>query len=57
MLEAERGIFEMLDAAGCLATEEALQGLATDGSRMGLGDDKWFSRGQAPKIYQTPMAR
>lgn len=54
MLEAERGILDTLNEAGCLATEEALKGFDTGGSRMVLGGGKWFSKGQVPKIYQTP---
>jgi len=54
MLEAENSILAALNEAGCLATGEALKGFDTDGSRWVLGGEKWFSKGQVPKIYQTP---
>jgi hypothetical protein len=54
MLEAELGILDTLNEAGCLATEEALKGFDTDGSRIVLRGEKWFSKGQVLKIYQTP---
>ena len=54
MLEAEKSILDALNEAGCLATEEALKGFDTEGSRLVLGAEKWFSKGQVPKIYQTP---
>jgi hypothetical protein len=54
MLETEKSILVALNEAGCLATEEALKGFDTDGSRITLGGEKWFSKGPVPKIYQTP---
>lgn len=54
MLEAEKSILEALNEAECLATSEALKGFETDGGRLVLGGEKWFSKGQVVRIYQTP---
>ena len=55
MLASEAAILNTLNEAGCIATKEALTRFDTDGSRIELGDDKWFSKGQLPKQYQTPF--
>jgi len=54
MLEAEEAILDALNAAGCVATERALERFDTDGSHLLFGGTKWFSKGQLPKTYQTP---
>lgn len=54
MLESEEAIQNGLNEAGCLATTQALSRFDTDGSRIEIGDMKWFSKGQSPKSYQTP---
>ena len=33
---------------------EALQRFDTDGARLELGGQLWFSKGRQPKYYQTP---
>ncbi len=43
-----------LNEAGSLATGEALKRFDTDGSRLEMGGEKWFSKGEVNKIYQTP---
>ena len=54
MLEIEESIQKALNAVGTLATEQALKRFDTDGSAIIFGDTKWTSKGQEPKIYQTP---
>lgn len=55
MLEAEGSILGALNEAGCIATAEALAGFDTDGSRIVIGGEKWFTKGKLPKVYQTPF--
>ncbi len=57
MLGSEEAIQNGLNEAGCLATGEALTRFDTDGSRIEIGGEKWFSKGQLPKIYQTPYGQ
>jgi len=54
MLEMESSIQDAVNGVGTLATGEALQRFDTDGARIELGGQKWFSKGCLPKIYQTP---
>lgn len=54
MLEAEEKIQEALNAAGSLATEEALKRFDTDGTAIVTGPVKWTSKGQEEKMYQSP---
>ncbi len=54
MLETEEGIQQALNAAGKVATREALKRFDTDGAPIVLGGVKWTSKGQEPKAYQTP---
>lgn len=54
MLEAEEAILTSLNEAGSMVTGEALKRFDTDGSKIAIGNSKWFSKGQEPKIYQTP---
>jgi hypothetical protein len=54
MLDTEEGIQQALNEVGVLATTEALKQFDTDGSPLLLGDQRWTSKGQQPKIYQTP---
>jgi hypothetical protein len=54
MLETEEGIQQALNEAGVLATTEALKQFDTDGSPIEFGSTRWTSKGQEPKIYQTP---
>lgn len=54
MLGSEEAIQNGLNEAGCLATGEALKRFDTDGSRIEIGGEKWFSKGPIAKIYQTP---
>jgi hypothetical protein len=41
-------------AAGNLATQEALKRFDADGDPITLGGTTWYSKGQLPKIYNTP---
>ena len=54
MLEIEDNILDAVNEVGTLATKDALQRFDTDGSRIEIGGEKWFSKGQLPKAYQTP---
>ncbi len=54
MLDSEEAIQEALNEAGTLVTGEALKRFDTDGSRLMMGGQRWFSKGEVPKIYQTP---
>jgi hypothetical protein len=54
MLETEDAIQQALNQAGVLATTEALKQFDTDGSPLQMGSTRWTSKGQEPKIYQTP---
>jgi hypothetical protein len=54
MLDSEQAIQSSLNEAGSLATGEALKRFDTDGSRLEIGGEKWFSKGEVNKIYQTP---
>ncbi len=54
MLDTETTIQEALNAAGVLATTEALKQFDTDGSPLEFGSARWTSKGQEPKVYQTP---
>src|SRR5207302_9041031 len=54
MLATEETIQQALNAAGVLATCEALQQFDTDGSPLEFGATRWTSKGQEPKTYQTP---
>jgi hypothetical protein len=54
MLETEEVIQHTLNEAGTLATGEALQQFDTDGSPLQFGSTRMTSKGQEPKIYQTP---
>lgn len=54
MMELERSIVEATNAVGTLATGEALHRFDTDGTPIEIGAEKWTSKGQLPKVYQTP---
>lgn len=54
MLEMEDSILDAVNEVGSLATKDALERFDTDGSRIEIGGEKWFSKGQLPKAYQTP---
>lgn len=54
MLASEEAIQNGLNEAGCLVTKEALARFDTDGSRIEIGGEKWFTKGPVPKNYQTP---
>ena len=54
MLDSEQAILSSLNEAGSLATGEALKRFDTDGSQLEIGGEKWFSKGEVNKIYQTP---
>ena len=54
LLNFEEHLQDQLNAAGLLATQEALQRFDTDGSPIVVGDLKLTSKGQLPKDYQTP---
>jgi hypothetical protein len=54
MLDTEEAIQNTLNEAGVLASAEALKQFDTDGSPLLLGSSRWTSKGQEPKVYQTP---
>jgi hypothetical protein len=54
MLDSEEAIQNALNEAGVLATTAALEQFDTDGSPLVIGATRWTSKGQEPKIYQTP---
>src|SRR4051794_26108513 len=54
LLATEQAILQALNAAGLLATTEALRQFDTDGSPLQLGASRYTSKGQEPKGYQTP---
>ncbi len=54
MLDTEEAIQTALNEAGVLATTAALEQFDTDGSPLEIGSTRWTSKGQEPKIYQTP---
>jgi hypothetical protein len=53
-LETEETLQSVLNEAGTLASGEALKQLDTDGSLIESGGERWTSKGQLPKTYQTP---
>lgn len=54
MLESEEKVQEALNEAGTIATGEALKCFDTDGSPIVFGGVRLTTKGQEPKIYQTP---
>jgi len=54
MLEAEESILRSVNAVGDVATVEALKRFDADGDPIMIGGTKWYSKGQVPKIYNTP---
>ena len=54
MLDTEEAIQVALNEAGCLASREALRYFDTDGSPLQIGPEIWRTKGQQPKLYQTP---
>src|SRR5512143_1668126 len=54
MLETEEAIQGVLNAAGCLASQEALRYFDSDGRPLQIGPEIWRTKGQQPKLYQTP---
>jgi hypothetical protein len=54
MLEAEESILRYVNEVGNLATQEALKRFDADGDPIMVGGTKWYSKGQLPKVYNTP---
>jgi hypothetical protein len=54
MLDTEINIQKSLNEVGCIASQEALKYLDTDGSLLKIGEETWKSKGEQPKEYQTP---
>lgn len=54
MLETEAGIQTVLNAAGTMASGEALQQYDTEGEPLEIEGRQWTSKGALPKTYQTP---
>lgn len=54
LLDTEAAIQVVLNEAGCLASREALRYFDTDGSPLRIGPEIWRTKGQQPKLYQTP---
>jgi hypothetical protein len=54
MLDTEINIQKSLNEVGCIASQEALKYLDTDGSPLKIGEEIWKSKGEQAKEYQTP---
>ena len=54
MLESEERIQDALNEGGNLATQKALEQFDADGSPIQIGSTRLTSKGQEPKVYQTP---
>jgi hypothetical protein len=54
MLDSEGLIQDELNQAGCMASRELLKTFDTDGGSLQLGSVKMTTKGQVPKLYQTP---
>lgn len=54
LLATEEAIQVALNEAGCIASREALGYFDTDGSPLQIGSELWRTKGQQPKLYQTP---
>jgi hypothetical protein len=54
LLATEEAIQVALNEAGCIASREALRYFDTDGSPIQIGPEIWRTKGQQPKLYQTP---
>ncbi len=54
MLESEENIQRSLNDCGILATEIILQNFDSDGSPIKIGKEKYTSKGQVSKNYQSP---
>jgi len=55
MLLSEEVIQQGVNQVGTVATEYALSVFDTDGSPIQVGEQKYTSKGQVPKIYQCPF--
>ncbi len=56
MLDCEEQVLQGVNQAGSLATGKCLELFDTDGSPILMGGVKLTSKGQVPKVYQTPYA-
>ncbi|HEY9783519.1 MAG TPA: hypothetical protein V6D09_25695 [Leptolyngbyaceae cyanobacterium] len=54
MLTSEENIQQSLNAAGRIATEAALKYLDTDGSALEIAGEIMRTKGEQPKVYQSP---
>jgi hypothetical protein len=54
MLATEEAVQVALHEAGCIASREGLRYFDTDGSPIQIGPEIWRTKGQQPKLYQTP---
>lgn len=54
MLAFEENIQKAVNDVGRVSTQEALTHFDTDGSPLIIGNQKLFSKGKEPKVYQTP---
>jgi hypothetical protein len=54
MLETEATIQTVLNQAGTITTGEALKHYDTNGSAIEIDGNRWTSKGEQPKTYQTP---
>lgn len=54
MLTSEENIQTALNEAGLEATNYALNRFDTDGTPLKIGNKRYTTKGQVPKIYQTP---
>ena len=57
MLETEEEIQTQLNAAGCLATQKALEQFDTHGQPIVQSGRTWSTKGVQPKTYQTPYGK
>jgi hypothetical protein len=54
MLKTEESIQQSLNKAGCLATQAALSRFDTNGDPIEVNGERYTTKGQIEKIYQTP---
>ena len=55
MLDTEINIQENLNEAGCIASQEALKYLDTDGTPLKIGEDIWNNLGRTAQNLSNPL--
>ena len=54
MMECEERIRDAVNDVGSIATEHALKQFDTDGTPLIVAGERWYSKGELPKKYETP---